>query len=151
MYESFSFWEELGLHVPSKDKIIEWLDLHIPNTTMTDEQVEDFTNEICLYIFGLQQKQTKKHIHSLFTKTYNERKEKALKYVSKLGLLLIEGMSTKKGRALAEMLLDLHRNPQDYIYNTGKATANAEKIDSYIEVFKIPADARQDLLNILKK
>jgi len=151
MHESFSFWEELGLHIESKVKIIEWLDIYIPKTTMTEEQAEDFENEICLYIFGLQRKKTKKHIHGLFTKTYNERKEKALRYVSKLGLLLIEGMSTKKGRALADMLLDLYKNPQDYIYNTGNVTVNTEKIDSYIEVFNITTDARKNLLNIIKK
>ncbi len=150
MYESFSFWESLGLHIYKKDEIVEWLDTYALDK-MEDESLKDFENEICLYIFALQRKETKKHTHSLFTKTYNERKDKALKYVAKLALTLIEGMSTKKGKVLAEMLLDMHRHPQDYIYNVGNTTASIENIDSYIETYRISTDARKELLNILKK
>ena len=150
MYEAFEFWEQLGLHIYKKDEVIKWLNTHAVDA-MEDELIEDFTHEICLYIFKLQQKEAKKHAHSLFTKTYNERKAKALKYVVKLGLLLVEGRSTKKGRVLVDMLLDMHTNPDEYIYDAGNSTANIDNVDAYIETFKISKDARKELLNLIKK
>ena len=148
MNESFKFWEDMGLHVPNKEPILEWLEANAVNI-MSDEDVEALENDICQYVFSKRRVDTVRHINSRFSKTYNERKTQALGYAAKLAVLLIEGMSTKKGKVLAEMLLDMHRNPQDYIYNVGKATHSRDNINSYIEAYKVPKDIAKELYKLL--
>lgn len=86
---ALDMWSSMSYEVKAiENELTQWLDKYAIGVFDEDVQ-EEFIQEICSYVFNRSQKETKKHVNSLFSKTFNERVDKATPYAKNLGLSLI--------------------------------------------------------------
>ena len=149
--DDIKFFSEWSYEFKSKEnELTVWFKQN--KYAFNDGEDTKLLQEIFNYITSSSFKKTKKYMNELFKKTYNERVKEALSHVGKLGLLLHNGMSTKKGRELSEMLIDLVNNPNDYFYKVEQINGkvNLEDIKDALKAYGVSIESRRKLLKIIQ-